>query len=115
MLFPLRPLSTPYPADLVISRSAEQATQVVSVHGDIDADTAPLLDASLTSAIGQHRQVCCDLSGVGFLGAAGVHSLLTAQEYADETGGTLQVRGVHGIAARVLRITGLDTVLTFVD
>ena len=111
----LRPLSTPHPTDLVISRSTEQATQVVTVRGDIDADTAPLLDASLSSAIEQHRQVCCDLSGVDFLGAAAVHTLLAARQHADETGGSLRVRGVHGIAARVFRITGLDTVLTCVD
>ncbi|MEU4222004.1 STAS domain-containing protein [Actinoplanes sp. NPDC026623] len=84
---------------------------VVDVAGDIDADTAPLLELALTDAISRNCQVCCDLSRVEFLGAAGINTILAALHIADGTGCAVTVRGVHGISARVFRITGLDAVL----
>jgi anti-anti-sigma factor len=84
---------------------------VIDVVGDIDADTAPLLHTALTQAVRRNRQVCCDLSRVAFVGAAGVNTILAALHDADAAGGVLTVRGVHGIGARVFQVTGLDAVL----
>jgi anti-anti-sigma factor len=84
---------------------------VVDVAGDIDADTAPLLQLALTDAISRNCHVCCDLRRVEFLSAAGINTILAALHTADDTDCTLTVRGVHGISARVFRITGLDSVL----
>jgi anti-anti-sigma factor len=55
--------------------------------------------------------VCCDLSRVAFLGAAGVNTIVAVLHTADDSGCVLTVRGVHGISARVFQITGLDAVL----
>ena len=96
----------------VRTRAGDQAQLVVDVSGEIDADTAPLLHAALADAIGRRRHVCCDLTGVDFLAAAGANTIMAARRYADETGCAFTVRGVHGIAARVFHITGLDTVDT---
>ena len=108
---------------LEISRHAENAAAalldsssplplvVVDVVGDIDLDTAPLLLTALTHAVKGNRHVCCDLSRVGFLGAAGVNTILAALRTADDTGCAFTVRGVHGLSARVFQITGLDTLL----
>jgi anti-sigma B factor antagonist len=84
---------------------------VIDVAGDIDADTAPLLHTALIHAVRRNRQVCCDLSRVAFLGAAGVNAILAVLPTADDTGCVLTVRGVHGIGTRVFQITGLDAVL----
>jgi anti-anti-sigma factor len=87
---------------------ADDALLVVAVSGDVDADTAPLLRIALTEAINSRPQVCCELSGTEFFGAAGVNTLLTAHQHATTTGCHFTVRGVHGIARWALTVTGLD-------
>jgi anti-anti-sigma factor len=91
--------------------AGDRALLVVDVSGDVDLDTAPLLDAALTGAITENRHVCCDLTRVTFLSAAGARTIMAAMRSADEAGCVFTVRGVHGIATRVFRITGLDTAL----
>ena len=84
---------------------------VITVAGDIDIDTTALLYAALTHAIRRHRHVCCDLSRVAFLGAAGINTLFAVLGDAGDAGCTFTVRGANVMIARVFRITGLNTVL----
>jgi anti-anti-sigma factor len=93
------------------TRAGTPALLVLEVSGDIDLDTAPTLQAALTSAIERHRYVCCDLAGVGFFGAAGANTILSAWRHADETGCAFTVRGIHGTTKWVLQIAGLDGVV----
>jgi len=69
---------------------------VVAATGEVDLDTASLLQDALVDAVDRHAAVCCDLSGVTFLGAAGITALLTAHNRAGEAGSRLTVRGAHG-------------------
>lgn len=101
-----------------ISRHTEQASGpdglsllVVDVAGDIDADTVPLLRIALTHAIRRNPRVCCDLSQVGFVGAAAVNTIVAALHEADAAGCAFTVRGVHGFGIHVFQVTGLDVVL----
>jgi anti-anti-sigma factor len=68
-----------------------------------------VLHTALIHAIERNRHVCCDLSRVAFLAAAGVNTLLAALRDADCAGCAFTVRGTHGISARVFQITGLGT------
>jgi anti-anti-sigma factor len=86
---------------------------VVSVDGDLDADTGPLLHLALTEALDANPNVRCDLSRVAFFGAAGANTVLAAHLRAAATGRQFTVRGVHGITQLVLAITRLDEMLTF--
>lgn len=70
-----------------------EALIVVDVDGDIDADTAPLLRATLISAVSGHPRVCCDLAGVTFFGAPGANALLAAVRRAEQVGSSFRVRG----------------------
>jgi anti-anti-sigma factor len=81
---------------------------VVCVDGDVDLDTAPLLEQALILAINDGPRTCLDLRRVEFFSAAGVHVLLTAHRHATRLGRSLALRGVHGITKRVLVIVGLD-------
>jgi len=100
----------PHPSDHPDS-STEGPLVVVDVVGDLDQDTAPLLRAALTHAIGCSSRVCCDLSQTGFIGAAAVETLFAALNDADDTGCAFHIRGVHGFHFHVFTITGLDAVL----
>jgi anti-anti-sigma factor len=93
--------------------AASEDLIVVSVDGDLDADTGPLLRIALTEALQAGPRVCCDLSGVAFFGAAGANALLAAHLHATATGRQLTVRGAHGIAQLVLAITRLDGIFAF--
>ena len=96
------------PAD---SAAGDDALMVVAVAGDVDLDTASLLRTALTQAIDRHPRVCCDLSEVGFFGAAGANTLVEARRHAVSVGHDFGVRGAHGIICRVLHIVGLDEVI----
>jgi anti-anti-sigma factor len=84
---------------------------VVAVCGDIDLDTAPVLQQALISAIDDRLRTVLDLHDAGFFGAAGVHVLLAAHRHAAGHRRFFALRGVHGIADRVLRIVGLNHVI----
>jgi anti-anti-sigma factor len=86
---------------------------VVSVEGDVDADTGWLLHTALIEALKAGSRVCCDLSRVTFFGADGVNIVLAAHLHAAATGRHFAVRGARGITRRVLAITGVDETLTF--
>jgi anti-anti-sigma factor len=88
---------------------------VVTVDGDIDRDTAPLLEQALRLAIDDRLQTCLDMRRVDFFGAAGVHVLIAAYGHAASLRHCFVLRGVHGIADRVLTIVGLDRLITMID
>ena len=84
---------------------------VVAIDGDVDADTAPLLQQTLVHAIDERQRTLLDLHRAGFFGAAGVHVLLEAHRHATVHGRFFALRGVHGTAEQVLSIVGLDLVI----
>lgn len=97
------------PTDLSAALSADR--MVVAPVGYVDMDTAPRLATALFNAIDSHPEVCCDLTGVGFFSAAGVHVLLLARDRAEKVGSRFSVRGASGVTLRVLRITGVEPLL----
>ncbi len=88
---------------------------VVVIAGDIDLDSAPLLERALMPAIAARSCTCLDMRQTGFFGAAGVHVLLAAHDRASCLGHRVVLRGVHGTTARVLAVAGLDRLLSAVD
>ncbi|MDP9799434.1 anti-anti-sigma factor [Catenuloplanes nepalensis] len=81
---------------------------VVTVDGDVDRDTAPLVEQALFLAIEGCPSTWLDMHDVNFFGAAGVHMLVAAHRHATALGHTLRLRGVHGVTEQVLTIAGLD-------
>ena len=82
---------------------------LVTVTGEVDIATAPQLAEYLTQFADEPLTV--DLSGVSFLGSAGIATLLTAHRHAEQHGSRLTVRGATPIALRVLQIAGVDQML----
>ncbi|MFG1842726.1 STAS domain-containing protein [Micromonospora sp. NPDC049175] len=97
------------PIDLSATISADR--MVVAPVGYVDMDTAPRLATALFNAVDSHPEVCCDLTGVGFFSAAGVHVLLLALDRAERVGSRFTIRGASGVTMRVLRITGVAPLL----
>ncbi len=87
---------------------------VVEVTGEVDAYTAPALDACLSSQATRPdvRQLVVDLRRVTFLGAAGVTVLAQAHRRCRMRGARLVIRtGGRRAVLRPLQLTGLADVV----
>jgi anti-anti-sigma factor len=82
------------------------------VVGELDYGTAPRLARLLSDLLDAgYRRIDLDLSRLTFLAAAGLNVFREATTRFDEAGGRLRLTGVTARITRILRITGLDTVL----
>lgn len=100
------------------SVTVEQADDraVVGARGELDLATAPQLEDALMPPLNAGAAVALDLRGLDFMDSTGVRVIVAAHLAAQEHGGALVVCAVpDGPVARVLEISGLDTVLDVVD
>ncbi len=90
---------------------------VVTVHGEIDAFTAPSLRDVLHHLItGEHaRLVVADLTAVTFLDSSGLGAILGALRRLREQEGRLLIVQPETAARRIFELTGLDSVLELYD
>jgi anti-sigma B factor antagonist len=105
--------------DLDVSvTTAGQGTAVVHVSGDVDMLTAPVfaqqVRQQLHSHDGEARSLVIDLTGVTFLGSAGLAVLAEARTSAAEQDVALRVVASSRLVLRPLQVTGLDKLLTIV-
>ncbi len=94
---------------LSLSTSADQDGAVtVSATGDIDAYTAPLLRTVVEAQLRRGRpKLILDLSGVQFLGSAGLAALVEIQKLATAQGIDLRLIASTRAVTRALEVTGL--------
>ncbi|PWW60208.1 anti-anti-sigma factor [Actinokineospora spheciospongiae] len=88
------------------------------VTGEIDFLTAPALRTAVSDGLARPAlsALVVDLTGVTFLGCAGVTVLIDARLRIRERGGALVVVCPRGAAPRrILVLLGLDDVLTLVE
>jgi len=84
----------------------------VLVVGELDCRTAPRLVRCLYGLLDSgHRQIDLDLSGVTFVGAAGLTAFREAAFRAGQVGGRARLTAVPAQVRRILAITALDTVV----
>ena len=82
--------TTPAPFSCAIRRETERV--VVTVEGDVDIATAPVLYARLRDAVDDSaKSVVADFADVSFIDSSGVQCLLTAQRDAESLGTTMIV------------------------
>ena len=101
---------------LRIEQHATAAGVLLDVRGEIDLCTGDQLGDALRKAVGQAlasaARVVVDLRGVTFLGAVGLGLLARANEDCGRAGVGVTVVADQRCVLRVLRIAGLDRVLT---
>ena len=105
--------ATPAPFAVSVETAADHAT--VRVTGEIDMESSPalksrLLDLAQTGA----RQVTVDMARVEFIDSTGVHALVTALNELRMQGGDLVLQSPSKSAARLLHLTGVDTLVQVV-
>lgn len=90
-------------------------TVVLHASGEIDTDTAPELGAEVGAWCDTAPRVLLDLSGVTFLGSAGLSVLLETRDML-EGATTLQLRcGQSRAVRRALQVTGTMELFDVVD
>jgi anti-anti-sigma factor len=102
---------------LWIQRTVENHSVVVRAGGDLDILTAPRLSAQLDFAeaiVVPPAPVVLDLTGLKFLGSAGLSVLLTHHERCNALGSRLEIVPGDRAVTRPLAMTGLDKVLNVV-
>lgn len=86
---------------------------IVELDGDVDLDSAPLIDDVVHSALTEGApRVVIDLSRVTFLDSRGVRVLLIAHRAAERRGSVLVLRSPTKGALDVLMLTGCETVFS---
>jgi anti-sigma B factor antagonist len=85
----------------------------VVLDGEIDIATAPAIRRLLMAAIsGEDVHLAVDMSGVAFIGAAGIGVLVAAANRAQEAGGSLSLLAPSPQAQRLLDLFHLDAILS---
>jgi anti-sigma B factor antagonist len=107
------------PFDDVITLSTqagEDGRVTVTVVGEVDTFTAPVLRSSLDSQLEQSpRELIIDLSGVQFLGSAGLAVLVETQKAARTRDVALRLIATTRAVTRPLEVTGLIDLFTIAD
>jgi len=88
---------------------------IVSVRGDVDLATAPLLDRALADLWQPPDRLVIDAAGVAFMDSTGLGVLVKCAARARDEGGSIGLAAVTPRVRRVLAITGLDGHLAVFD
>jgi anti-sigma B factor antagonist len=101
-------MSDETPEELTVEVETDGNLPVLIVRGELDAYSAPTLDASVEELIaGGSRRLVIDLEGVGFIDSSGLRSLIRARKQLGDDASALQLRRPQPATVRLLEITGL--------
>jgi anti-sigma B factor antagonist len=101
---------------LRVDSSTEADTAAISADGEIDLATVNTLRSAITKAMQSGaRHLTLDLDKVSYIDSSGLGTLIGAHKRLASTGGTLTIRCSQPRVLRLLKITGLDRVLTITD
>jgi anti-anti-sigma factor len=90
------------------SQERQDRPTLVTVVGELDLSNAPLLDECLTGIVGD---IVVDCSGLDFIGARGLRSLVTAHVRAQQAGARFVIVEPSPSMLRLLRVAGVDACL----
>jgi anti-sigma B factor antagonist len=97
--------------EVSFDETEEGDAAVLVVRGEVDLSSAPQLRQRLLGlATGGPRTVVVDLTGVSFIDSTGLGVLVSALKRLRAEGGDLRLAVDRPQIAKVLEITGLDTV-----
>jgi anti-sigma B factor antagonist len=103
-------------ASLGLTEWTMGSSVIVSVTGEVDIATAVQLSQALGAALRRGPEgLICDLSGVGFLGAAGLTVLLVARRRAIACHARFDLVCPQPLPRRAISLVGLDAVFSLHD
>lgn len=97
----------------VIEVAQRTGAAVVTVRGEMDLVTAPMLSCVLAMLIDQgHPDLILDLGGLGFMDASGLGVMVEIASRSSSEGGALTVRSPSRLVRRILDITEVSALVT---
>jgi anti-anti-sigma factor len=94
--------------DLIVDLTEEGDLTILTVRGELDAYSAPTLDAAFDRAVSEGaRQFVLDLSDVGFIDSSGLRSMIRVRKQVGDGPEALRIRNPQPATVRLLDITGL--------
>jgi anti-anti-sigma factor len=98
-----------------ISEQVQGATVRLTIAGELDLSTVPVLARHLDERLGEKpNTLTLDLSDLTFMDSSGLRQLIELDERARSDAWTLRlIPSRHESATTVLRLTGADTALPF--
>lgn len=85
---------------------------VIRVRGEVDLETAPILEARLLAlARNGATVITVDMAETDFIDSTGLHALVVGLRTLRASGGDLVLRSPSRNAVRILQLSGLDTVV----
>ena len=97
-----------------IDTSFTAGKYVVCLKGELDLSESPQLEAALLEAEqSDAKEIVVDLGELTFVDSSGLAVLVRAASRSATNGDQLRITPARDHVARVLRLTGLDTVLPF--
>ena len=94
--------------DLSVDLSEEGDLTILTVRGELDAYSAPTLDAAFDEALAEGaQQLVLDLTEVGFIDSSGLRSMIRARKQVGDAPEALRVADPQPATVRLLDITGL--------
>jgi anti-sigma B factor antagonist len=106
------------PNRIEVRQQAEGETLVLSVEGELDLGSIPILAQQIDTQIGRGdtKALTLDLSDVTFMDSSGLRMLIELSERAHgEEWRLALIAPTHESASLVLRMTGADSALPFED
>ena len=104
----------PQRPEFEVTVTSEEDVCVVAVSGELDLDTMAELGAALVAADGVATTVV-DLRGLTFIDSSGVSGVLAAARRARDAGSRLVCVPGPPAIQRIFELTGVDTVIEWVD
>jgi anti-anti-sigma factor len=98
-----------------VTVTSEDGVCVVAVSGELDIDTMVELSTALAAGGGGLATTVVDLRGLTFIDSSGVSGVLTAARRARDAGSRLVCVPGPPPIQRIFELTGVDTVLEWVD
>ena len=105
--------SSPPAAGLDVLMSAEGATTVLALRGEVDIATLPVVVDALARVIAdQHGDIVVDLAHTDFIDTAALRAVLRARDELQGGERQLTLRSPSRIAGRLLAVFGLSQLVT---
>ena len=105
----------PQRPEFEVTVRADSGVRVVAVTGELDLDTMGELNEALAADDGLLATTVVDLRGLTFIDSSGVSGVMAAARRARDAGARLVCVPGPPQIRRVFEMTGIDTVIEWVD
>ena len=86
----------------------DETTVQLSLEGELDFATAPLLQRAVREVIGEHvHELVVDLAGLSFIDGAGLRGLADTQHAVMARSGQFRLQSVNRFTLRIIRLARL--------